>query len=256
METDDRQVTLQQLRCVRDSFAAHFHAGASLTSHTSIGPAYVEVGWTSLKSHVDAITVGRDTLHAVRLHYGLKTSSPPHDYRFSIGVELLRMVHLTGDEWRLLPVSNEFYAVDAGSQLQKTSMAGWADDEVYFEHTFIRRTSDAKFEQADHAIDTRSIVFPWEDELLRLYDDNDGCDSLRFICVAEPAVRQGDEDRDMRHHICAVALARGSELISDDPVDPVDPFKKKAADVGCPCPSLCAEAAPFPAHGTGLRNCK
>lgn len=253
--TDDRQVSQQHLQCVRDSFASYFHGGSSTTRHTTIGPAHVDVEWSSLKKTVDATSASGDTVRAVRIHYGLKTSASPHDYQFTIGVEVVRLLRSGGDNWRELPVQDAFYTVDGSGELHAAVSSGWGDDEVYFEHTFLRRASDiTNFGKLNPIVDTRNFMFPWENELLPLHDDNSGCDGIRFVCITEPGERDGAIDKNMRHHLCAVALDSGTELVNNRAIDTAHPFLNKAADVGCPCPSICGPFA-FPQHGIEVKNC-
>lgn len=253
--TDDRQVTQQQLKCVRDSFATYFHGGSSTTSNTGIVPAQVDVVWSSLAATVNAVTVGTDTVRGVRIHYGLAPSSSPYDYQFTMGVEVVRLVRASGDNWQVLPVEGSFFIVDGNHELQATDRSRWGDDEVYFEHAFVRRTSTAtSFDVMNDAVDTRNFLFQWEEELLPLHDDNSTCNGIRFVCIAEPGERDGDIDKNMRHHLCAVALNGGTELVNNDAPVSGHPFRNKAADIGCPCPALCGNAL-LPEHGTALKNC-
>lgn len=253
--TDDRQVTQQQLRCVRDSFMTYFHGGSSTTSHTAIVPAQVDVSWSSLRSKVDAVSAGGDTLRGVRIHYGLKAASAPYDYRFSIAVEIVRLLPLNSGAQQVFTVRNAFYTVGVNTELKSADPSTWGDDEVYFERGFVRRTSATTvFSKLNSEVDTRNFLFPWEGELRPLHDDNTGCDAIRFVCITEPGERDGGVDLNMRHHLCAVALHGTAELVNDDAIVSGHPFRNKGADIGNPCPARCGNAE-FPEHGTPLRNC-
>lgn len=253
--TDDRTVNLAQLQCVRDSFATYFKAGSSASSLKAIAPAAVDVDWSSLRSKVEEVRVEQDTLRAVRIHYGLAAPSSSQDHPFSLGIEVVRIRFISGVEWEVIPLEDAFYTVDATGSLKPASLGSWTDDDAYFAHAYVRRASNSTtFVQVDTTSDTRSILFPWENELVDLHDQNSGCDAIRFVCIAEPSERNGSIDLDMRHHLCCVALASGTELVNNSAVVPTAPFQNKACDIGCPCPATCDNAA-FPVHGMPVRNC-
>jgi hypothetical protein len=215
----------------------------------------VDVEWTNLQTVMDSVAVGRDTIRAMRLHYGLQTSSGQNAYRFSMALEVLRMAPQGNDHWDVLPVSGRFYAVSGTGQLQKADPATWGDGKTYFDHAFVRRTSNTStFVAMDPDVDTRTFILPWENEVLALHDENAKCDAVRFVCIAEPGNRNGAVDEDMRHHLCAVALDKGAELVNNDPINTAHPYRMKAADVGSPCPSACGDAY-LPAQGMKLKNC-
>ncbi len=244
MASDPRAITKSAYEQARTQFENFLRYD---NSHSPLKDAHQWFTWNDLSQLVNAVA---GNLHGIAIYYGLV------DDHLCFGIRVLRFVP-TGNP----PVYDYVPALDSAQGARPTHLlrnntfvaigtADWdALGNTYFVHMRVDRVGDGNFAPLDKRYDPKAIVLPWEDELLRLWIDNQaaiGSQSARILLssIARYHTEEHETAPDGYRHGVSMHVqvmdATGSwrDLLDDIDHSPAD-YQQKAADLGSMCPPRC-----------------
>lgn len=244
--TKNKWVGARELACIKADFNKYVHVGKP-SQHTQIQQRKdsLKVGVGKLHDLVKNLSCSNtDALqHGVVLHYGLDDGM-----RFDVMLQVVCLDYWPND-------SNKYsynapahgYTLDITGTLvyDATALAKWygtnGPGTRYAQNVVIDRNADNTWTAFDPDRDVRSTIFPYEEQITGLINDNNlDKDSLLLIePIAEPVDRKPTAAGYVEKGYHQGAAWVPVNLTVDDTLYEGYDFKNKAADLGSPCPYAC-----------------
>jgi len=245
--TERMSLLASEWKALTDSFQTHYR----LVGGAPIGNTELEIPWSEIASNMPARN-GKE--RGVLFHYGLDKG----EFRLALSfveltLEIGSSTHYDYPDHQTLRV----HPVVNGKLEDRIPYAMWKKNFLYdplpstghyFRTVEVRRTDGPNFEKVQLGKDPELELMPYEQEVLRLHDENDPKDTLyKLSIVVKCAAKHDDDLTSYAHNLCLHMRQRAVDPADTSVIDLLDEspriegaeFKMHGGDLGSLCPPLC-----------------
>lgn len=235
--SDPRVVDLSTFNTRRSNFQAHYFLS---NCNTSFGGQDFGVNWDDFATLVNSFATDNNiSISDVALRFVLCYDATANV--LFLRVQICSMTASgTPGTYNLVTTPSAWFALKNGSITTTTDTS--LSDSTYMNNFYYCGTTPCSSGSsellANNTIYVKNLVFPWESEILAMYQDNSSPSSATLNFAATSYVRASGTDVQYPHDL-VLYLKNSSGTALLDNTTYAATFENKGADYGTMCPSYC-----------------